>query len=189
MCLFLCRSWGGGVVHWHCRQKQAKGKQPFRWLDWCTAGCFEAWICTTSGCKLVLRWMDWGHIWGQLICKSNEAPEIDSYGVSSMGQQAYKHASVVTVGGDNEEIKVLRCWFMGLLGHGSAPLGHVFLMQPVNIKRVSFRTDEESRSPMMRKRRRCRSVKRRTWSHKIFRYYSFSSALIWNLWISLSLHS
>jgi len=30
--------------------------------------------------QLLVQWTDWGHIWGHLICKSNEAPEIESYG-------------------------------------------------------------------------------------------------------------
>lgn len=56
--------------------------------------------------------------------------------------------------------------------HVSALLGHVFLMYDVHLKRVSFRTDEESgsslsSSPM--RTRTWRSVKRRTRSHKIFR--------------------
>lgn len=62
--------------------------------------------------------------------------------------------------------------------YGSAPLGHVFLMYPVYLKRVSLRADEELGSSLSSSQMRMRrSVKKRTRSDKIFRLYSFTLTL------------
>ena len=71
-------------LHCHCFQKQTEGIGDFRWLDWCTGGGGGGvkleYAQPPAAVELVVQWSDWGHIWGQLICKSNEAPEIESYG-------------------------------------------------------------------------------------------------------------
>lgn len=61
--------------------KKKKKKEAFRWLDWCTVGFVLKleYARPPAAVKLVAQWTDWGHIWGQLICKSNKAPEIESY--------------------------------------------------------------------------------------------------------------
>lgn len=60
-----------------------------------------------------------------------------------------------------------------------ASLWHVFLMYSVHLKRVSFKTDEESGSSLFSSPMRARRpVKRETRSHKTFRLYSSTLCLL-----------
>lgn len=122
--------------------------------------------------KLVAQWTDWGHIWRQLICKTNEAPEIESYGahlqVSGPANMPVSLSLPLEV--ILKESPPALFYGGGLL---LASWGHVFLMYSIHLKRVSCKTDEELSSSLFSSPMRARRpVKRETRSHKTFRLYS-----------------
>lgn len=121
--------------------------------------------------KLVAQWTDWGHIWGQLICKSNKAPEIESYVAHPQVSRPDDMPAplLFAAGSDNDEIKVLRCWFTAaglLLALAATPLGHLFLMS--TLRGLPSGQTRTWAAPPMKTRM---SVERMTRSHEIFRLY------------------